>query len=96
MHKFVIKSITDHQGVPKQEFFDEMNEKHPGLIGEILCYELLQPFGYLLFGWDDDSGKMLRTSRIEKVYGTFGGFKIVTKNSIYILERVREVGDNNE
>ena len=28
MYKYKITSIADHQGVPKQEFFDELNEKH--------------------------------------------------------------------
>ena len=27
MYKYKITNITDHQGIPKQEFFDELNEK---------------------------------------------------------------------
>ena len=93
MHKFVIKSITDHQGVPKQEFFDELNEKHPGLMGEILYPDLIDVFGYLFFGWNDNSGKMLRTSKISEVEETENSYVITTRNSIYTLEKV---GDRNE
>ena len=93
MYKYKITNITDHQGVPKQEFFDELNEKHPGLIGEILYPDLIDVFGYLLFGWDDDSGKMLRTSKISEVEETQNGYVITTRNSIYTLEKA---GDSNE
>ena len=31
MYKYKITNITDHQGIPKQEFFDELNEKQDEL-----------------------------------------------------------------
>lgn len=93
MYKYKITNITDHQGVPKQEFFDELNEKHPGLIGEILYSDFFEELGYLFFVWNDNSGKMLRTSKISEVEETENGYVITTRNNIYTLEKV---GDSNE
>lgn len=87
MYKIV--SVKDRDGNDKVEFYAETKSKHPSMSGEILYPEMTcRPGGYLYLAWNDDSGKMLRTSTIEKYQDNGDKIEVITRNSIYILERV--------
>lgn len=86
MYKIV--RITDKDGNDKTDFFKEMKECHPNMSGEILYPELIRVGGCFCLLWNDDSGKMLRTSAIEKYENDNGNVKVVTRNSIYCLEEI--------
>lgn len=89
MFRYKITSITDRQGIPKEEFLAELKKVHPNLTGRIEWPDKFMLSKSLMFVWDDESNKMLRTSRIEKIVCRTFGFEIVTKNSIYTLEKLK-------
>ena len=74
----------------KQEFYDKLKEKHPGMQGIIMYPDFLKEDGFLSFEWTDDSGKYLRTSRIKKLNLYQNNMYVTTLNSIYILVRVNK------
>ena len=92
MYKYKITKVTDRQGVPRTEFLAELKSNHPDLTGYITWPNNFSLFRSLIFEWDDNSGKMLRTSNIEKIVGRLFGFEIMTRNSIYTLERIKNKG----
>lgn len=61
---YKITNVTDRSGNIKQNFIDELKSVHSNLSGEILYPELTNVGGYFRFVWDDDSGKILKTSTI--------------------------------
>ena len=85
MYKIV--NVTDRDGNIKQAFIDELKNVHPDLSGEILYPELTKAGGHLCLLWNDDTGKMLRTSTIEEYVANGNTIKVVTRNSIYYLEK---------
>ena len=85
-----IVSITNHDGKIKQEFYDEIKAIHPNMSGEILYPHLLKVGSCLCLEWDDDSCKMLRTSKITKIREEEFKLIITTRNSVYTLEEVKE------
>ena len=87
MYKLI--SITDKQGVEKVEFMNELKANHPNMMGELEIKEMIDEV--FLFYWDDDSGKMLKSSEIEK-YEEIDGeeCRITTMNNIYEFVRVEE------
>lgn len=87
MYKII--GITDKKGHFKTDFFAAMKSYHPNMSGEILYPELIRVGGCFCLLWDDDSGKMLRTSAIEKYENDNGKVKVVTRNSIYYLEEIK-------
>lgn len=84
-----ITKILDKNGNSKDDFFAEMKACHPKMSGEILYPELIRIGGCFCLLWDDDSGKMLRTSAIEKYENDNGKVEVVTRNSIYYLEEIK-------
>ena len=82
-----IVNITDRKGNVKQDFIDELHIIHTELVGEILYPELIKVGGHFCFVWNDDTGKMLRTSTIEDYFNNKDTVKVVTRNSIYSLEK---------
>lgn len=85
---YKITKILDKNGNSKDDYFAEMKSCHPNMSGEILYPELIRVGGCFYLVWDDDSGKMLRTSTIEKYKNDNGKVKVVTMNSIYYLEEI--------
>ena len=82
-----IVNITDREGNVKQDFIEELHLIHPELVGEILHPELVKVGGHFCFAWNDDTGKMLRTSTIEDCFNNKDTVKVVTRNSIYYLKK---------
>lgn len=85
MYKII--SIKDKNGVEKTDFYNELQAIHPNMSGEILCPEWIRVGGHFCLIWDDDTGKMLRTSTIEKYIDSGDIIEVVTRNSIYTLKR---------
>ena len=86
---YKIVSITDREGNSKTDFFNEMKSVHPNMSGEILYPKLTNEGGFFCLVWDDDTNKMLRTSTIEKYQNDGDKVEVVTRNSIYVLERIK-------
>ena len=86
---YKIISITDREGNDKIDFFNEMKSVHPSMSGEILYPKLTKVGGHFCFMWDDDTNKMLRTSTIEKYQNDGDIVEVITRNSIYVLERIK-------
>ena len=84
-----IISITDREGNDKTDFFNEMKSIHPNMSGEILYTELTKVGTCFCLLWDDDTEKMLRTSTIEKYQNDGDKVEVVTRNSIYVLEKIK-------
>lgn len=84
-----IVSIADREGNDKIDFFNEMKSVHPSMSGEILYPELIKAGTHFCLLWDDDTDKMLRTSTIEKYQNDGDKVEVVTRNSIYVLERIK-------
>ena len=82
-----IVNITDREGNVKQDFIDELQLIHTELVGEILYSELIKAGCHFCFVWNDDTGKMLRTSTIEDYFNNKDTVKVVTRNSIYYLKK---------
>lgn len=85
MYKII--NVTDREGNVKQEFIDELKFVHPNLCGEILYPELTKVCCHFCFAWNDNTDKMLRTSTIEEYENDGDTVKVVTRNSIYYLEK---------
>lgn len=85
MYKIV--NVTNKQGNIKQDFINEMKSVHPNLTGEIMYPKYNIPGNCFCFVWNDDTDKMLRTSTIEEYDDNGSTIKVVTRNSIYYLEK---------
>lgn len=85
MYKII--NVTDRKNNVKHDFINELKSVHPNLSGDILYPELIQTGGHFCFVWNDDSGKMLRTSTIEEYENNGNTVKVVTRNSVYYLEK---------
>lgn len=81
--KIKITNIKNKDGSKKSEFLNELLDTHPNMIGECIVNPHVN--GYLLLDWNDDSGKMLRTSKIIRLSYNRQDNKIIitTKNSVY-------------
>lgn len=92
MYKII--SVTDKDGNDKVEFMDELKSKHGDLSGEFVYFNFMlsgiengaKPS--CCFEWNDDSGKMLRTSSVESISEWDNKIKIVTRNSVYVFEEM--------
>ena len=79
MYKLI--SCSDKQGVEKVEFMNELKENHPNMMGELDIMDEM-----FLFYWDDDSGKVLKSSQI-----VFMDDEAVIKNDKYIITTINSV-----
>jgi hypothetical protein len=91
MYKIV--SVTDKSGNVKLDFIDDMKSKHGDeLLGDFVNYEHmknnLENKPCCCFEWADNSGKMLRTSRVDSMSEWDNKVKIATMNSVYVFEKV--------
>lgn len=88
--KLKIVMVSNRDGSVKEEFLKELQETHPDMTGECIINPTIGKG--LLLDWDDDSGKILRTSEIIEL--TENKYKntlvIVTENSIYDCEVIGE------
>lgn len=91
MYTHRIISIKDREGIEKIDTYNELKSIHPNMSGEILYRELMQPGYHLCFVWDDDTGKMMRTSTIESYNDDDNTVEVVTRNSIYLFENITGV-----
>ena len=100
MYRYRIVNVTDKDFNVKQDFIEQMKMSHPSMSGEILYPDCLMPGTFLMLVWDDCSGKMLRTSRVEKITGKIISgdqyLTIITRNSIYTLERIKGVDERDD
>ena len=82
--------VSNRDGSVKEEFLKELQETHPDMTGECIINPTIGK--RLLLDWEDDSGKILRTSEIVEL--TENKYKntlvIVTENSIYDCEVIGE------
>ena len=98
MRTYKLKSCTYKDGVGKYEFMNELKLIHPNMVGDFISFDALCQFvtanvpSVCVFEWYDDSGKILRTSRIEYIVGKLDDDKIqvATENSIYEFVKVEE------
>lgn len=85
MYKIV--KVTDKDGKLKEDFMKDMQNSHPHMRGKVLHKNMLGPGTCLCLVWDDDSGKMLKTSVIvDEVVKKENYMIITTLNSVYTLE----------
>ena len=100
MYRYRIVNVTDKDFNVKQDFIEQMKQSHPSMSGEILYPDCLTPGTFLMLVWDDCSGKMLRTSRVEKITGKIESgdqyLIITTRNSIYTLEKIKGVNEQDD
>ena len=88
--KYKLIHATDKLGNDKS--LSEFELAHPNMTGEAYNFDMFKESVKMgnqpcfMFIWDDDSNRVLRTSKVEKVIEYIGGFKIVTMNSIYEFE----------
>ena len=86
MYKIIY--LTDRDGNVKEAFIQEMKQNHPNMCGELLFSGWLEIGSSLCLVWDDDSNKMLRTSRIvNDVIREEGKIIVTSMNTIYTLEK---------
>lgn len=88
--KLKIVMVANRDGSVKEEFLKELQETHPDMIGECIINPTICKG--LLLDWDDDSGKILRTSKIVELTENKdkNTLVIVTENSIYDCEVIGE------
>lgn len=88
--KLKIIMVANRDGSVKEDFLKELQETHPGMTGECIINPTLSK--RLLLDWDDDSGKILRTSKIVELVEKKdkNALVIITENSIYDCEVIGE------
>lgn len=88
--KLKIIMVSNRDGNVKEEFLRELQETHPDMTGECIINPTIGK--RLLLDWDDDSGKILRTSKIVELVEKKdkNALVIITENSIYDCEVIGE------
>lgn len=88
--KLKIVMVANRDGSVKEEFLKELQETHPDMTGECIINPTIGKG--LLLDWDDDSGKILRTSKIVELTENKAenALVIITENSIYDCEMIGE------
>lgn len=84
MYKIV--NITDKNGNRKDNFYKELSNTHPDMIG--MPPENIKVGSSLLFFWDDDTTKILKTSPVTNRKINRESIVVETENSIYYLQKV--------
>ena len=87
---YKVVSVTDKNGKVDQSRIDAIKDICESMTGELLYPELVKPGSCLFLLWNNDSGKMMRTSEIESIESKVGWMKVITKNTIYELEAASE------
>lgn len=85
---YKIISVTDKNGEVDQERIDAIKDICDSMTGEIPYPDYVSPGNCFCLLWDNDSGRMMRTSSIESVESNDKRMKVITRNTIYILEVV--------
>lgn len=85
MYKII--NVTDKEGNIKQDFIDDLKSIHPNMSGEISYPEFTKVGSHFCFIWNDETNRMLRTTIIEEYENNGNDIKVVTRNSIYYLEK---------
>lgn len=88
--KLKVIMVANRDGSVKEEFLKELQETHPDMTGECIINPTIGKG--LLLDWDDDSGKILRTSKIVELTESKAenALVIITENSIYDCEMIGE------
>ena len=88
--KLKIVMVSNRDGNVKEEFLRELQKTHPDMTGECIINPTIGK--RLLLDWVDDSGKILRTSKIVELVGKKdkNALVIVTENSVYDCEVIGE------
>lgn len=89
---YKITNVTDKNGNVKEEFFNKMKSLHPELTGTIFHLDLFRATminAPLLFIWNDDTNKALRTSTVQDFCEDGDNIVVTTRNSIYYLTKSR-------
>lgn len=87
---YKIISVTDKEGNIKQDAIDQMKEICADMVGEVVFPELIKAGTRFCLLWNNDSGRMMRTSLIESFDESNLELEVVTRNSVYTL---RDVSD---
>lgn len=87
MHRII--SIKDKRGKTKRKVIRQIKRACPSMTGEILCPEFMDKGSRFCLIYEGSS-MMLRTSPIVKYIDTGEKVKVVTENSVYKLEKVRD------
>lgn len=83
-----IVAVTNKNGKSDQDRIDAIKDICESMIGEIVYPEYVIPGNCLCLLWNNDTGRMMRTSSIESVESNDKRMKVVTRNTIYYLEVV--------
>lgn len=88
--KLKIVMVSNRNGSVKEEFLKELQETHPDMTGECTVNPTIGKG--LLLDWEDDSGKILRTSKIVELVEKKdkNALVVITENSIYDCEVIGE------
>lgn len=88
--KLKIVMVSNRDGSVKEEFLKELQKTHSDMTGECIVNPTIGKG--LLLDWDDDSGKILRTSKIVELTENKdkNALVIITENSIYDCEVIGE------
>ena len=88
--KLKVIMVANRDGNVKKEFLRELQETHPDMNGECIINPTIGK--RLLLDWEDDSGKILRTSKIVELVEKKdkNALVIITENSIYDCEVIGE------
>lgn len=84
--KLKIISIKDRNGNEKTDFLKEIKLYHPSMSGEWIYKFSARNCGSFCLVWDDDSNKMLRTSRVINIVELDSELIVETENSVYEFE----------
>lgn len=81
--KLKIISIKDRDGNEKTDYFNDLKLHHPYMSGEWIYKFYARNCGSFCLVWDDDSNKMLRTSRVINIVELDDELIVETENSVY-------------
>ena len=91
---YILTNVTDHDGNIKQDFLQELRDKHPEMKGKLLYPlnpGLIQRGMYrLCLFWTDGTEMILRTSLVTDCKHQNDEYMVTTLNSIYTLRQVEK------
>lgn len=84
-----IIEVKDADGTVNQDKYNDIKSRHPAMCGEWVYANSVYGCGPFLLLWDDDSGKMLRTSGVKHIDKSDSHITVYTMNSIYEMDIIK-------